>query len=175
VCISNDISRVNDSICFFFLGFWPLLFFNSFLAYFVNLTNFLVTKHTSALTLQVIGNAKGVVAVIASVICFRNPVTLYTALGYSITVGGVILYSHAKRNAKKSEALRKISTKMSDIERPRSPFGSDKDKSLDQFSSEQLLPKPVESGDNGSLGIRSLSSAISDKIMARGFSSIFEA
>lgn len=33
--------------------FWVLLFLNSFLAYFVNLTNFLVTKHTSALTLQV--------------------------------------------------------------------------------------------------------------------------
>ena len=30
-----------------------LLLFNSFLAYFVNLTNFLVTKYTSALTLQV--------------------------------------------------------------------------------------------------------------------------
>lgn len=29
------------------------LFFNSSMAYFVNLTNFLVTKHTSALTLQV--------------------------------------------------------------------------------------------------------------------------
>lgn len=34
-------------------AFWMLLFLNSFLAYFVNLTNFLVTKHTSALTLQV--------------------------------------------------------------------------------------------------------------------------
>lgn len=32
---------------------WYLLF-NSALAYFVNLTNFLVTKHTSALTLQVL-------------------------------------------------------------------------------------------------------------------------
>lgn len=31
-----------------------LLLFNSALAYFVNLTNFLVTKHTSALTLQVL-------------------------------------------------------------------------------------------------------------------------
>jgi len=29
-----------------------LLGLNSFLAFFVNLTNFLVTKHTSALTLQ---------------------------------------------------------------------------------------------------------------------------
>lgn len=34
---------------------WYLLF-NSSLAYFVNLTNFLVTKHTSALTLQVNNN-----------------------------------------------------------------------------------------------------------------------
>ncbi|KAA3478277.1 putative sugar phosphate/phosphate translocator [Gossypium australe] len=42
---------------------WYLLF-NSALAYFVNLTNFLVTKHTSALTLQVLGNAKGAVAVV---------------------------------------------------------------------------------------------------------------
>ena len=33
--------------------FWGLLAVNSFMAYFVNLTNFLVTKHTSALTLQV--------------------------------------------------------------------------------------------------------------------------
>ncbi|KAK7267082.1 hypothetical protein RIF29_19746 [Crotalaria pallida] len=41
---------------------WYLLFSSS-LAYFVNLTNFLVTDRTSALTLQVLGNAKGAVAV----------------------------------------------------------------------------------------------------------------
>lgn len=40
-------------------AFWALLFLNSFLAYFVNLTNFLVTKHTSALTLQVRGGGFG--------------------------------------------------------------------------------------------------------------------
>ena len=34
------------------LGFLAMLGLNSFLAFFVNLTNFLVTKHTSALTLQ---------------------------------------------------------------------------------------------------------------------------
>ena len=33
-------------------GFLALLGLNSFLAFFVNLSNFLVTKHTSALTLQ---------------------------------------------------------------------------------------------------------------------------
>lgn len=40
---------------------WYLLF-NSALAYFVNLTNFLVTKHTSALTLQVDSHLKNTVA-----------------------------------------------------------------------------------------------------------------
>jgi hypothetical protein len=60
------------------------------------LTNFLVTRHTSALTLQVLGNAKGVVAVALSVALFKNPVNILTVLGYAITVAGVALYSRAK-------------------------------------------------------------------------------
>ncbi|KAG5557903.1 hypothetical protein RHGRI_007971 [Rhododendron griersonianum] len=78
---------------------WYLLF-NSALAYFVNLTNFLVTKHTSALTLQVLGNAKGAVAVVVSILIFRNPVSVTGMLGYSLTVIGVILYSEAKKRSK---------------------------------------------------------------------------
>ncbi|KAM7499330.1 hypothetical protein LguiA_023744 [Lonicera macranthoides] len=93
---------------------WYLLF-NSSLAYFVNLTNFLVTKHTSALTLQygpffvslpkyvvfqVLGNAKGAVAVVVSILIFRNPVSVTGMLGYSLTVFGVILYSEAKKRSK---------------------------------------------------------------------------
>lgn len=45
--ITIQLAREDSSIV------W-LLLFNSVLAYLVNLTNFLVTKHTSALTLQVI-------------------------------------------------------------------------------------------------------------------------
>ncbi|XP_020266043.1 probable sugar phosphate/phosphate translocator At3g11320 [Asparagus officinalis] len=78
---------------------WYLLF-NSALAYFVNLTNFLVTKHTSALTLQVLGNAKGAVAVVISILIFKNPVSVTGMLGYAITVFGVILYSEAKKRSK---------------------------------------------------------------------------
>ena len=107
---------------------WYLLF-NSALAYFVNLTNFLVTKHTSALTLQVkqfiffytlittsslkvnkwfhepslwqvLGNAKGAVAVVVSILIFKNPVSVTGMLGYSLTVIGVILYSEAKKRSK---------------------------------------------------------------------------
>ncbi|XP_057738481.1 probable sugar phosphate/phosphate translocator At3g11320 isoform X1 [Arachis stenosperma] len=78
---------------------WYLLF-NSALAYFVNLTNFLVTKHTSALTLQVLGNAKGAVAVVVSILIFRNPVSVTGMMGYTLTVFGVILYSEAKKRTK---------------------------------------------------------------------------
>ncbi|XP_059628044.1 probable sugar phosphate/phosphate translocator At3g11320 [Cornus florida] len=78
---------------------WYLLF-NSALAYFVNLTNFLVTKHTSALTLQVLGNAKGAVAVVISILIFRNPVSVTGMFGYTLTVIGVILYSEAKKRSK---------------------------------------------------------------------------
>ncbi|KAK7305826.1 hypothetical protein VNO77_43738 [Canavalia gladiata] len=78
---------------------WYLLF-NSSLAYFVNLTNFLVTKHTSALTLQVLGNAKGAVAVVVSILIFRNPVSVTGMLGYTLTVFGVVLYSEAKKRSK---------------------------------------------------------------------------
>ncbi|XP_074582579.1 putative sugar phosphate/phosphate translocator At3g11320 [Curcuma longa] len=78
---------------------WYLLL-NSSLAYFVNLTNFLVTKHTSALTLQVLGNAKGAVAVVVSILIFKNPVTVTGMLGYTVTVIGVILYSEVKKRNK---------------------------------------------------------------------------
>ncbi|XP_057954666.1 probable sugar phosphate/phosphate translocator At3g11320 [Malania oleifera] len=80
---------------------WYLIF-NSALAYFVNLTNFLVTKHTSALTLQVLGNAKGAVAVVVSILIFKNPVSVTGMLGYALTVMGVVFYGEAKKRSKTS-------------------------------------------------------------------------
>ncbi|XP_043724254.1 UDP-URONIC ACID TRANSPORTER 1-like [Telopea speciosissima] len=79
---------------------WLLLLVNSVMAYSANLTNFLVTKHTSALTLQVLGNAKGAVAVVISILLFRNPVTFVGIAGYSLTVIGVIIYGETKRRHK---------------------------------------------------------------------------
>lgn len=76
---------------------WILLLVNSVMAYSANLLNFLVTKHTSALTLQVLGNAKGAVAVVISILIFQNPVTVMGIGGYSITVLGVVAYGETKR------------------------------------------------------------------------------
>lgn len=89
-------------------GFIFLLLLNSLTAYFVNLTNFLVTKHTSALTLQVLGNAKGVVATVVSIALFRNPVSTAGMIGYSLTVLGVILYSESKKQSSKLMTKQKM-------------------------------------------------------------------
>ncbi|KAJ7972188.1 Nucleotide-sugar transporter family protein [Quillaja saponaria] len=84
---------------------WILLLVNSVMAYSANLTNFLVTKHTSALTLQVLGNAKGAVAVVISILLFRNPVTAIGIGGYTITVLGVVAYGETKRRFSQIKSL----------------------------------------------------------------------
>lgn len=83
-------------------SFYGALILNCLLAFFVNLTNFLVTKYTSALTLQVLGNMKGVVAVFISIALFKNPVSVIALAGYGITICGVVAYSEAKKSAKKA-------------------------------------------------------------------------
>lgn len=55
---------------------WYLLF-NSTLAYFVNLTNFLVTKHTSALTLQVCSTLNDI-SFFLFVVYTREDITSYS-------------------------------------------------------------------------------------------------
>lgn len=85
------------------LFFWTLTL-NCVIAFSVNLTNFLVTKCTSPLTLQVLGNAKGAVAVVISILLFKNPVSSVGMIGYTITILGVVFYSEAK---KRSTALKK--------------------------------------------------------------------
>lgn len=83
--------------------FWVMLILNSCAAYLANLTNFLVTRYTSALTLQVLGNAKGVFTVATSIAYFRNPVNVWTVGGYFITVCGVAMYSQVKKGAMRLE------------------------------------------------------------------------
>ena len=46
---------------------------------------------------QVLGNAKGAVAVVISILLFRNPVTVVGMAGYTITVMGVAAYGETKR------------------------------------------------------------------------------
>ncbi|GFS34258.1 nucleotide-sugar transporter family protein [Actinidia rufa] len=93
LAITIEKARSDKFIVFLLAG-------NATVAYLVNLTNFLVTKHTSALTLQVLGNAKAAVAAVVSVMIFRNPVTVMGITGFAVTVMGVVLYSEAKKRSK---------------------------------------------------------------------------
>jgi len=95
-----DVLEVTVSLGMEHRFMWLLLGINSVAAYLANLSNFLVTKHTSALTLQVLGNAKGAVAVVISILLFKNPVTLIGIGGYTMTVMGVVAYGEAKRRLK---------------------------------------------------------------------------
>ncbi|KAM7524492.1 hypothetical protein LguiA_014394 [Lonicera macranthoides] len=52
------------------------------------------------LLLVVLGNAKGAVAVVISILLFRNPVTVVGIAGYSMTVMGVVAYGETKRRYK---------------------------------------------------------------------------
>ena len=79
--------------------FFFIITLNCVLAFSVNLTNFLVTKCTSPLTLQVLGNAKGAVAVVVSILLFKNPVSVVGMFGYAVTIVGVAWYSSAKKKA----------------------------------------------------------------------------
>ena len=91
--ITAEKAREDPWILFLLVG-------NATVAYLVNLTNFLVTKHTSALTLQVLGNAKAAVAAVVSILIFRNPVTVMGMAGFSVTVMGVVIYGEAKKRSK---------------------------------------------------------------------------
>ena len=65
------------------------------IAFFLNLCNFVVTKRTSAVTLQVLGNVKVVIAIGISLAIFGNSVSTWSAAGCIITLAGVAAYNKA--------------------------------------------------------------------------------
>jgi len=69
------------------------------IAFLLNVCNFLVTKYTSAVTLQVLGNVKVVISIGVSLLIFRNPLSPWSALGCATTLGGVWLYEQGSRGS----------------------------------------------------------------------------
>lgn len=72
---------------------WLLLLSGGSIACLLNITNFLVTAYTSAVTLQVFGNVKNCMAIGVSVLIFRNELHLLQAVGVSICLFGVGIYN----------------------------------------------------------------------------------
>merc|ERR1712107_107550 len=70
-----------------------LLVTSGFNACLLNVSNFLVTSYTSALTLQVLGNVKSCMSIGISVLIFRNYMSWAQAFGVAICLCGVWLYN----------------------------------------------------------------------------------
>jgi drug/metabolite transporter (DMT)-like permease len=66
----------------------------------LNISNFLVTFHTNAVTLQVLGNVKTVLSIAISVCIFRNPLSLSQAVGCVVCLGGVWIYNSKGKSFK---------------------------------------------------------------------------
>lgn len=54
--------------------------------------------------MQVLGNVKGVVATVVSVLLFKNMVSWAGCAGYAIAIGGVFMYSDQKRKSTEAAA-----------------------------------------------------------------------
>jgi len=76
---------------------WSLVFLSGFVAFFLNLCNFVVTKRTSAVTLQVLGNVKVVISIGVSLLIFGNPISIWSSAGCIITLAGVAAYNRAPK------------------------------------------------------------------------------
>lgn len=76
---------------------WGLIVLSGCVSFFLNLANFLVTKYTSAVALQVLGNVKVVLSILVSLLIFGNKVSEWSVLGSIITLFGVAMYNRAAK------------------------------------------------------------------------------
>merc|ERR1712032_1101173 len=74
----------------------------------LNISNFLVTSHTSPVTLQVLGNVKSCLAIMVSVAIFRNDLAPEQAIGMATCLFGVWLYQTKGGAAQKTQKSVKI-------------------------------------------------------------------
>jgi len=87
-----------------FYGFLVLLI-SGLIAFGLNITTFLVIKHTSPLTYTVAGNFKIVLSISISVLIFRNTITILNGVGCLIAVAGVWWYNNIRQQEKLKEKL----------------------------------------------------------------------
>eukprot|EP01121_Diplochlamys_sp_Union-15-3_P021525 TRINITY_DN8750_c0_g1_i1.p1 TRINITY_DN8750_c0_g1~~TRINITY_DN8750_c0_g1_i1.p1 ORF type:complete len:124 (-),score=12.64 TRINITY_DN8750_c0_g1_i1:68-439(-) len=87
--------------------FWALLslLMNGFFAFFLNFSNFMTTKLTSALTVTIGGNVKHVATIVLSVLIFKNPISLINAFGTVVTSFGAAAYSFLSLDKEKLKII----------------------------------------------------------------------
>ncbi|KAL9652475.1 hypothetical protein ABK040_000047 [Willaertia magna] len=92
---SNLIAQ-NQSIHYlrflFILEFIGVVFVGSFLGIILNISEFLLIKETSSLTLTVVSIVKELLLIATSVLVFKDVLSTLNIFGYSVTLIGVIVY-----------------------------------------------------------------------------------
>lgn len=78
--------------------FLTMLLTNCLLAATTNFTQFLMTKMTSAVTSQVVGNVKSACVALISILVFKNPVTSTVFMGYTVTFCAAAWYTQLKNS-----------------------------------------------------------------------------
>jgi len=69
-------------------------------ACFLNVTTFIVTRETSAVTLQVLGNAKTIVGIGISFLWFGNATTAMQLWGMGVCIVGIVIYERMGKKTK---------------------------------------------------------------------------
>lgn len=120
------------------------------IAYFLNLTNFLATHHTSPLTVTIAGCVKQIVTIILSVMMFDKHLTMTNILGIVITTVGSTWYSLIGfiEQQKKSKAK-----ELADQENLLVPDNKSTPISLQMHQEESLLKKSNEKFENVSADV----------------------
>eukprot|EP01112_Ceratiomyxa_fruticulosa_P002976 TRINITY_DN1338_c0_g1_i2.p1 TRINITY_DN1338_c0_g1~~TRINITY_DN1338_c0_g1_i2.p1 ORF type:complete len:345 (+),score=51.87 TRINITY_DN1338_c0_g1_i2:558-1592(+) len=76
-----------------------LILLSAVLAFFVNLSIFLVIGRTSAVTYNVVGHFKLCVLIFSGFVVFGNPIKFWNITGLIVTVISVMIYTHVKLQA----------------------------------------------------------------------------
>ena len=96
----------------FIVVFWIVL--SCFLAFGVNVTNYLVISKTSPVTYQVVGHLKTCLILVLGFIVFEYPVVWRNIIGISVAVAGMIWYTEQKRNESAPTAVNYVKVPVKD-------------------------------------------------------------
>eukprot|EP01113_Clastostelium_recurvatum_P035814 TRINITY_DN5028_c0_g1_i1.p1 TRINITY_DN5028_c0_g1~~TRINITY_DN5028_c0_g1_i1.p1 ORF type:complete len:399 (-),score=75.91 TRINITY_DN5028_c0_g1_i1:69-1193(-) len=112
-----------------------LILLSSVLAFFVNLSIFLVIGRTSAVSYNVVGHFKLCIVLLSGFLVFGNPVKFWNMLGLGITFISVIIYTHIKlqAQAKPAPAAQPVSQPLI--------AAQDKEKVEEEDSQQELTPE----------------------------------
>ncbi|XP_057330516.1 solute carrier family 35 member E3-like [Microplitis mediator] len=85
-----------------------MVFFSSIVAFFVNLTSYWIIGKTSPLTYNMVGHCKFCLLLLGGSILFKESLALNQAIGITLTLGGIISYTHVKMKDNQSIAESQI-------------------------------------------------------------------